>query len=38
VEKEMMSIAGKAPTEEKITFPLIRKQNVVKTSKDKKKR
>jgi hypothetical protein len=32
----MMSIAGKPPTEEKITFPIIKKQNVVKTLKDKK--
>jgi hypothetical protein len=36
VEKKMMSIAGKKPIEEKRTFQLIWKQNIVKTSQDKK--
>jgi len=31
-----MNIVGKEPTEEKITFPLIKKQNVVKITIEKK--
>jgi hypothetical protein len=32
----MMSIASKSPTEEKITFSLARRQNVIKTTNEKK--
>jgi hypothetical protein len=36
VEKEMMSIANKTPTEEIITFSLAKRQNVIKTKDEEK--
>jgi hypothetical protein len=38
VEKEMMSNATKDPTKEKIKFSLTRRQNVIKTTNEKKEK
>jgi len=38
VEKEMMNIASKSPTEEKMTFSFARRQNVINTIDEKKEK